>query len=46
MTLYDKDAVDRIKEQSADWAATAQAERQAEFSTLSGVPIQRLYTPT
>ncbi len=45
MTLYDKDAVDRIKEQSADWAATAQAERQAEFSTLSGVPIQRLYTP-
>lgn len=45
MTLYDKDAVDRIKEQSADWAAATQAERQAEFSTLSGVPIQRLYTP-
>ncbi len=45
MTLYDKDAVDRIKEQSADWAANAQAERQDEFSTLSGVPIQRLYTP-
>ena len=45
MTLYDKDAVDRIKEQSADWAAAAQAERQAEFSTLSGGPIQRLYTP-
>ncbi len=49
MTLYDKDAVDRMKQQTAVWAATVQAggqaERQAEFTTLSGVPIQRLYTP-
>ena len=45
MTLYDNDAVDRMKKQAAAWAATAQAERQAEFTTMSGVPIQRLYTP-
>ena len=45
MNLYASEAVDRMRKQTAAWAARAQAERQAEFTTLSGVPIQRLYTP-
>ena len=51
-TLYDRDALARAAAERRRWEETtlAQAasripERQAEFTTQSGMPIQRLYTP-
>ncbi|HRW45863.1 MAG TPA: methylmalonyl-CoA mutase family protein, partial [Caldilinea sp.] len=52
MNLYDERALDDVAEQTAAWKAgpVRQAverfpERYGEFSTMSGVPIERLYTP-
>ncbi len=51
-TLFDPDAVAAIAEQRQEWEATSVAqstqrmpEQHAEFTTLSGMPIRRLYTP-
>ncbi len=51
-TLYNRDALVRAAAERQRWEETtlAQAasripERQAEFTTQSGMPIQRLYTP-
>ncbi len=51
MGLFDQEALQALQAQEAAWDATrAKAlerfpERYAEFSTMSGVPIQGLYTP-
>jgi methylmalonyl-CoA mutase N-terminal domain/subunit len=52
MHLYDSDSLDELANQSAEWgegalrAALARfPERYGEFSTISGVPIERVYTP-
>ena len=51
MNLYDEQALDALQQQERDWETTRNKalarfpERYAEFSTLSGVPIQGLYTP-
>ncbi len=50
--LYDAEAVAQIAEEHAQWEATDVArttrrvpERHADFTTQSGMPIKRLYTP-
>ena len=51
MNLYDEQALAELQQQERDWETTRSKalarfpERYAEFSTLSGVPIQGLYTP-
>jgi methylmalonyl-CoA mutase N-terminal domain/subunit len=52
VSLYDHKAIDELGAQSAEWKAgalrTALArfpERYPEFSTISGVPVDRIYTP-
>jgi methylmalonyl-CoA mutase N-terminal domain/subunit len=51
MKLFDQESLESLQAQEAAWDATrAKAlerfpERYAEFSTMSGVPIQGLYTP-
>jgi methylmalonyl-CoA mutase N-terminal domain/subunit len=52
MHLYDSDSLDELANQSTEWgegalrAALARfPERYGEFSTISGVPIERVYTP-
>ena len=50
--MYDKQAISEIEQEKARWAeATLQPtlarhpERHDEFTTISGAPVQRLYTP-
>jgi len=51
MQLFDPQAIDALAAQDTAWKATRQKglerfpERYAEFSTLSGMPIQDIYTP-
>ena len=52
MTLYDAAALEALRNQQSAWAdgarrtATARfPERYAEFTTLSGAPVQGIYTP-
>ena len=51
MNLYDEQALAALQQQEADWESTRDKalarfpERYAAFSTMSGVPIQGLYTP-
>jgi methylmalonyl-CoA mutase N-terminal domain/subunit len=51
MQLFDQAALDALKAQEQAWDATrARAlerfpERYAEFSTMSGIPVQGVYTP-
>ncbi len=52
MKLYDPNALNELHETEEQWEETAVqralarfAERYPEFSTMSGIPIKRLYTP-
>ena len=52
MSLYDPKAIDELGAQAAEWEAGALSkalarfpERYPEFSTISGVPVDRVYTP-
>lgn len=52
MALYDHDVLDQLKADEARWEETAVRkaldrfpERYDDFSTMSGVPVKRLYTP-
>ncbi len=52
MKLYSEPALEELQEQDARWEETAVQralarfpERYPEFSTMSGVPVKRLYTP-
>ncbi|MFN8491045.1 MAG: methylmalonyl-CoA mutase family protein [Caldilineaceae bacterium] len=52
MPLYDQGALDALRDQAAAWDATTRRqatvrfpERYPDFSTLSGIPIEPLYTP-
>ncbi|MFN3979156.1 MAG: methylmalonyl-CoA mutase [Caldilinea sp.] len=52
MSLYDPKAIDELGAQAAEWEAGALSkalarfpERHPEFSTISGVPVDRVYTP-
>ncbi len=52
MKLYSERALEELQEQDARWEETAVQralarfpERYPEFSTMSGVPVKRLYTP-
>ncbi|MDH7485201.1 MAG: methylmalonyl-CoA mutase family protein [Anaerolineae bacterium] len=50
--MYDKQAIGKIEREKARWAETTlqktlarHPERYDEFTTISGAPVQRLYTP-
>jgi methylmalonyl-CoA mutase N-terminal domain/subunit len=52
MSLYDRDALDQLKADEAHWEETSVRkalnrfpERYDDFSTMSGAPVKRLYTP-
>jgi len=50
--MYEQEAIERIQREKERWEAEAlqeslsrHPERMAEFSTISGIPVQRVYTP-